>query len=414
MGPAFKSLLTRKMDGQSSNSVKIVKSVNFHYTTTERTNDLLETFRVMVNDAIRICLKEEVRGRLNLRNRIYKEFQERYRVVSCFPYSVAEVAWSIAKKHRRWQRKPLARRLMLKMESERYSLDHGILTLPFRKGMRVMIPLDYGEYQRKFLTDEKLKRGTVTVTEHKVIITYSKVVSLQIPTSKVGIDLNEKTAVSSDGITYDLSEVARLHTEYGIRRSRFSHTHPHDRRLNRKFAASLRGNERVKQILHRKAKEIVENAAQKRQVIVLEKLKGIRYAHRRGNLEGKDTRRRISQWPFRIIQSYITYKAAWEGLPVEFVNPAWTSQTCHLCHYVNRKLSRTEREWRCPSCGAILDRDLNAAIMIAGRGAIGCLGEVRPGARGTDEAVKWNEQTTAPILRAEAPKSTTWDDVRPS
>lgn len=94
----------------------------------------------MVNHAIHICLEENVRGRLKLRDRIYKEFHERCGVVSCYPYSVAEVAWSIVKKHRKWQRKPFANRLMLKMDSRNYSLSYAILSLPFRKGERVLSP----------------------------------------------------------------------------------------------------------------------------------------------------------------------------------------------------------------------------------------------------------------------------------
>jgi transposase len=93
------------------------------------------------------------------------------------------------------------------------------------------------------------------------------------------------------------------------------------------------------------------------------------------------------------------------GVQVEFVSAAWTSKACNQCQYVNRKLKLTEREWLCPSCGAILDRDLNAAINIERHGKIPCLGEVRPGAQGKDEAVKGNGQTMAPILRAEALKS---------
>jgi hypothetical protein len=96
----------------------------------------------MVNEAIRICLREGIRGRFRLRNRIYKEFQERYDMVSHFPYSVAEVAWSIAKKHKRWHRKPFAKRLMMKMEAQGYSLNYSILSLPFRKGGRVLVPSD--------------------------------------------------------------------------------------------------------------------------------------------------------------------------------------------------------------------------------------------------------------------------------
>jgi putative transposase len=384
--------------------VKAVKGVKFTYPRTPQTQELLSTFRDMVNDAIRICIAENIKGRLNLRDRIYKDVQERYGVVSCLPYSVAEVAWSIVKKNKRWQRRPHAKRLMLKMDAANFSLNYSLLSLPFKKRERVLVPLRYGEYQRSFLMDKTLKRGSITMTESWVVIAFTKDVTVEEPSRRVGYDLNEKSVVGSDGTSHDLSEVARLHTLYGIRRSRFFERHPHDRRLKKKFAGSRREKERVKQALHRVATLIVEKARANNEAIVLERLKGIRYAHRKGNGEGTARRRRIAMWPFRQLQAYVDYKARWAGVPLEYVSPAYTSKTCHVCGYINHKLKVTERSWLCPRCGAKLDRDPNSAINIERRGKIRCLGEAHPGARGTDEAVKGNE-TTTPILRAEAPKS---------
>jgi len=107
--------------------------VKFGYEPAAATSELLSLFRAMVNDAIRICLNEKIRGRLNLRDRVYKEFQERYGVVSCYPYAVAEVAWSIVKKHRRWHRSPFAKRLMLKMDAASFSLNYPIPRLRVRQ-----------------------------------------------------------------------------------------------------------------------------------------------------------------------------------------------------------------------------------------------------------------------------------------
>ena len=384
--------------------MKAVKGVEFAYKPTPRTLELLSTFREMVNDAIRICLNEKVRGRLKLRDRIYKEFQERYGVTSRLPYSVAEVAWSIVKKHKHWQRKPYAKRLMLKMDAGNFSLNYSILSLPFRKGERVLVPLQYGEYQRSFLMDPTLKRGSITMTGSSIIIAFSKEASFAEPSRRVGYDLNEKSIVGSDGTTHDLSEVARLHTLYGVQRSRFYERHPNDRRLKKKFASSRREKERVNQALHRVSTLIVEKARANHEAIVLERLKGIRYAHQRGNGEGRARRRRIALWPFRQLQSYIEYKALWAGVPLEYVSPSYTSKTCNLCGFINRKLKVTDRSWLCPQCGAKLERDPNSAINIERRGKIRCLVEAQPGARGTDEAVKGNETTTAPIPGAEAPK----------
>ncbi len=314
------------------------------------------------------------------------------------------MAWSIIKKHRRWQRRPYASRLMMKIDAEAYSLNYSILSFPVKKGVRLLIPLGYGDYQRSFLLDKTLRRGSITITDHEIIIAFTKETTIAEPLKKVGYDLNEKSIVGSNGTRIDLSEAARLHTEYGVRRGEFYREHSGDRRLKQKFAASQREKERVKQLLHNVSRQIVERAKANREAIILEKLKGIRYAHKRGNGEGAAKRRRIALWPFRQLQGYIDYKARWEGVAIEYVPAAWTSQTCSKCKFVNRKLKPTEREWQCPSCGAILDRDLNASINIERRGKIPCLGEVRPGAQSKDEAVKGNEQTMAPILRAEALK----------
>jgi len=128
----------------------------------------------MVNLTIQISLAENLNGRLNLRNRIYREFRKRYDVVSCYPYSVAEIAWSIVRKHRRWQRKPVAKRLMFKLDSASYSLSNDTLSLSYRKNQRIKIPIAYGDYQRSFLTDASLKRGSLTMTNVTIIISFSK------------------------------------------------------------------------------------------------------------------------------------------------------------------------------------------------------------------------------------------------
>jgi len=211
------------------------------------------------------------------------------------------------------------------------------------------------------------------MTESCIVIAFSKEIAATDPSRRVGYDLNEKSIVGSDGTRHDLSEVARLHTLYGVRRSKFYERHPDDRRVKKKFASSRREKERVSQALHRISTLIAEKARANKEAIVLERLKGIRCAHKRGNGEGTARRRRIALWPFRQLQSYVEYKARWAGVPLEYVSAAYTSKTCHICGYINRSLKLTDRSWLCPQCGAMLDRDLNAAINIERRGKIRCL-----------------------------------------
>lgn len=64
-----------------------------------------------------------------------------------------------------------------------------------------------------------------------------------------------------------------------------------------------------------------------------------------------------------ILASFLEYKAVEAGTHLELVNPAYTSQDCSECGTrVPKPLS--QRTHRCPVCGLVLDRDVNAARSI--------------------------------------------------
>jgi len=61
----------------------------------------------------------------------------------------------------------------------------------------------------------------------------------------------------------------------------------------------------------------------------------------------------------------IKYKAEWSGKTIIEIGQ-WepSSKICHCCGHKEEKMSLNIREWKCPKCGAIHDRDINAAINI--------------------------------------------------
>ncbi len=63
----------------------------------------------------------------------------------------------------------------------------------------------------------------------------------------------------------------------------------------------------------------------------------------------------------------LAYKAEYAGRQFVKVNPAYTSQTCSTCGH-RQKMPLSEREYRCPCCGFVLDRDHNAALNILALG----------------------------------------------
>ena len=64
----------------------------------------------------------------------------------------------------------------------------------------------------------------------------------------------------------------------------------------------------------------------------------------------------------------LDWKATQYKRTVVRVNPAHTSKTCSVCGYINHDLKLSDRTYKCPSCGAVIDRDYNASINILKRG----------------------------------------------
>ena len=65
----------------------------------------------------------------------------------------------------------------------------------------------------------------------------------------------------------------------------------------------------------------------------------------------------------------LEYKANWYGRKLVFVDRFYpSSKTCNHCGYVNKKLKLSDRQWVCPDCGEIIERDYNAALNIKDEG----------------------------------------------
>lgn len=77
----------------------------------------------------------------------------------------------------------------------------------------------------------------------------------------------------------------------------------------------------------------------------------------------------LRNWSYYQLQQYIEYKANREGIKVEYVNPAYTSQTCSRCGCRDEKNRQTQEKFKCVKCGFELNADHNAAINIA-RGGV--------------------------------------------
>jgi putative transposase len=70
-----------------------------------------------------------------------------------------------------------------------------------------------------------------------------------------------------------------------------------------------------------------------------------------------------------MLRRFLEYKGQWYGVHVVVVDRFYPStQLCHVCGFKNAALTLSDRTWRCPSCGSVHDRDLNAALNIRDEG----------------------------------------------
>ncbi|OFW63457.1 MAG: hypothetical protein A2Z35_02575 [Actinobacteria bacterium RBG_19FT_COMBO_36_27] len=112
---------------------------------------------------------------------------------------------------------------------------------------------------------------------------------------------------------------------------------------------------RTKDINHKVSRSIVDLAEKHRSAIVLEDL---------GKISKKGKAKRYvqkSQWSFYQLETFIKYKAALLGIPIFYVNPAYTSQVCSRCGNINKPNGKL---YKC-SCGNLTHRDVNAAFNIS-------------------------------------------------
>ena len=73
----------------------------------------------------------------------------------------------------------------------------------------------------------------------------------------------------------------------------------------------------------------------------------------------------LGVWTYYELQQYIKYKAEIEGIKVRFVNPAYTSQTCSKCGYIDEENRPTQEKFKCKKCGFEMNADRNASINIS-------------------------------------------------
>ena len=118
-------------------------------------------------------------------------------------------------------------------------------------------------------------------------------------------------------------------------------------------------NDRKQYYLHSVSNSLIDE----NQVICMEDL------NVKGMVKNHNLAESICEMNFGEFSRMLEYKAQWYNRKIVFVDRFYpSSKTCHNCGYINKNLTLKDRQWICPQCGEVIERDYNAALNILDEG----------------------------------------------
>jgi putative transposase len=231
-------------------------------------------------------------------------------------------------------------------------------------GTRIRIPhIGWVRMRESLRFEGRIKSAVVSRTAHRWFVSIAVEIPDQLITREnqavVGIDLGIKSLVT---LSTGEQVLAPKPLKQDLKKLR---------RLNRRVARMQKGSMNRQKVVRRLARlhyriacvrndalhKLTTGLVQRFGTVVIEDL------NVRGMVRNRRLSRAISDVGFGEFRRQIEYKAAANGVRI-VVADRWypSSKTCADCGFVVDILPLSVREWACPECGVVHDRDVNAAI----------------------------------------------------
>ncbi len=317
-----------------------------------------------------VCWEEGITNTTTAHHRVYGETRARFglgaQLAVCARAKAVEAIKSVKAKHRETCPK-FGPRGSVRYDARTYRLMRlDRVSLNTLEG-RIVCRLILGVRQHDLLVDPAWKIGGADLVWRRGVYYLNITQSREAPDipepdgGTLDVDLGiVNLATDSEGESFRGEQVHVVRARYYRRRQQMQHANTKNakRRLSKNAGREHRFQ---KDANHCISKALVKKAVVSRKALALEDLTGI---------QDKTTVRREQRyerhsWAFFQLRQFITYKAAWAGVPVHLVDPRDTSRTCSQCGHCEKANRKSQAEFSCRRCGFQMHADHNAAINIS-------------------------------------------------
>ena len=379
----------------------------------------MEVFRQMLNDCIRIGLRENRTSLQSIQRVAYPELKK-YRVVSAYRNNAMSRACGILSNYKKLLKKgghprtPYCKRLMLTTcTGFVLKLEGNELVLPGK------IRVKLNDYLLKKLQGKELR--SVTITNHGVSVSYANPrpeTVLAECNGIMGADFNYQNITTADTTSdilrnvhqYPLDQMLQYKLQCRQTKSRFIRNDVRIRKAVYSKYGKLEADKTLTET-HKLTSRLSKTAKKHHLGVAVEEgVKDIRKLGYKGNWQGRNFRFKLNSWSRGEAKRQLEYKCKREGVPFLTVSARGTSSRCAICG--DRLIAEEHRTMYCPTCKMHIDRDDNASVSIMKRGLQKLFWTWFRPVGLSSEAVKGNPTTTEVILGADVSQLNVVVDIR--
>ena len=241
------------------------------------------------------------------------------------------------------------------------SLSSGRIYIPkFKEGIRIK------EHRKvKGIVKSMTISLTPTGKYYVSILTEELYEAIQKTNESVGIDLGLKDfVITSEGKKYKNHRyIKQCEKELAMAQKHLSRKQHGSNSYEKQRRKVAKIHEKISSCRLDMQHKVSTDLVRKYDIICLEDL------NIKGTVKNHRLAKAINDASWGQFVSMLTYKAELNDKQVIKIDRWYpSSKTCHNCGWVNEGLKLSDRQWVCPHCGEIIDRDVNTAKNILSEG----------------------------------------------